>query len=323
MSDQFPDRPVFVFAVLLLCAIIGTSVAIAQQPIDAGESSVVVETNLVNVTVSVTDNHGRNVSGLDKSAFSIYDNKQRQEISSFALDDSPASIVVVFDLSGSMTRQKMDQAKVALQRFFENSHPQDEYSLIGLDGQPRVLVDRTRDPDVLTERLSIQPAHGHTALYDACRLAVRQVTHSAYRRHAILIISDGQDNDSHWTLGELRRQLKEDDVPIYAIGINDQARVGSEVALGRNALAEITAITGGRAFFPFDQEEMIKASEQIALELRSQYQLAYRPAEFVSDRKWHQLKITAKPSEQKKRLSVHHKTGYYAVTPNLFRSHPD
>jgi Ca-activated chloride channel family protein len=292
----------------------------AQLPAETGESPVVVETNLVNVTVTVTEANGRNVSGLDQNAFSIYDNKQRQEISWFSIDDSPASIAVVFDLSGSMSRQKTAQAQVALQRFFENSHPLDEYSLIAFDGEPRVSVDDTRDPGVIIGKLSFQPAHGLTALYDACRLAVTQVTHSVYRRRAILIISDGQDNNSQSTLSELRRQLQEQDVLVYAIGINDQARLGPAVDMGRRTLVEITKSTGGQAFFPFNENEMIRASEQIALELRSQYQIAYRPTELVSDRKWNQIKVTVKPLEQKRPLRVHHKAGYYSPDGTRLRA---
>ena len=317
MRNQFVTRSVL----SLVCLMIIGSAVKAQLPTETGETPVVVETNLVNVAVVVTDANGRNVSGLNQSAFSIFDNKQRQEISWFAVDDSPLSIAVVFDLSGSMSRQKMAQAKAALQRFFENSHPLDEYSLIGFDGGPRVSVDGTHDPAEMIQRLALQPSHGQTALYDACRLAVTQVLHSEHPRRAILIISDGQDNNSQSTLSELRRQLHEEDILAYAIGINDPARVGPAVDLGRRTLGEITASTGGRAFFPFNDDEMIRASEEIALELRSQYQLAYRPAQFVSDRKWHQIKVSVSPLEKRGRLQVRHKAGYYSEARSDF-AHP-
>ena len=312
MRNQFVTRSVLSFVPLCFGLMIVGSAVKAQQPTETGETPLVVKTNLVNVAVVVTDAKGHNVSGLDQSAFSIFDNKQRQEISGFAIDDSPVSIAVVFDLSGSMTQHKMAQAKVALQRFFENSHPQDEYSLIAFDNRPRVSVNGTHDPAELTQRLSFQPSHGQTALYDACRLAVTQVRHSQYPRRAILIISDGQDNNSQSTLTELRRQLREEDILAYAIGINDPARVGSAVDLGRRNLHEITESTGGRAFFPFTEDEMIRASEEIAVELRSQYQLAYRPAQFVSDGKWHQIKVSVNPLEKSGRLQVRHKNGYYS-----------
>jgi len=312
MRKQFVNRTVFSFAQLLLCVMIVGSTVKAQLPAKTDETSVVVETNLVNVTVVVTDTRGRNVRGLDQSAFSIFDNKQKQEISWFAVDDSPVSMAVVFDLSGSMSREKMAQAQAALQRFFENSHPQDEYSLIAFDGRPRVSVPGTRDPAEMINRLSLQPSHGQTALYDACGLAVTQVGRSAYHRRAILIISDGQDNNSRSTLSDLRQQLHEEDVLVYAIGITDPARVGPAVDQGRRALSEITGSTGGRAFFPFNEDEMIKASEEIALELRSQYQLAYRPAQLESVRKWHQIKVSVSPPEKKTGFRVHHKAGYFS-----------
>src|SRR5262252_1818355 len=104
MRKQFVTGSVLSFVPVLLCLMMVGSTVKAQQPTETGETPLVVKTNLVNVAVVVTDAKGHNVSGLDQSAFSIFDNKQRQEISGFAIDDSPVSIAVVFDFSGSMTQ---------------------------------------------------------------------------------------------------------------------------------------------------------------------------------------------------------------------------
>lgn len=315
MSVQVHFRINLVRVLLLLCAVvaIGSSVARAQQATEADDGRVRVETNLIGVTVTVTDARGRNLSALDRNAFNVFDDNRQQEITFFSADDTPVSVVVLFDLSGSITPQKLSRARAALRTFFENSHPRDEFSLIGFSQEAEVLSAPGAEPEALLGKLSLRETRGQTALYDACLTAVRQVRRGAYPRRAILLISDGEDNSSRATLGELRRELKEEDVMIYAVGIND--RVESATVLGRtgrNTLEEITGMTGGRAFFPRTPEELSRACEQVALELRSRYQLAYRPSSFTQDGKWHKVKVTVASPAGITRPSVRYKGGYYA-----------
>jgi Ca-activated chloride channel homolog len=299
---------------LVLCALmVGGASATAQQSSEDEDGRTAIETNLVGVNVSVTDADGRALSTLDQTAFSVYDNGRKQEVAFFSRDDAPASVAVLFDLSGSISTGKMEQARAALRRFFENSHPDDEYFLIGFNGEPRVLLSRTRKAEAVVEQISQQRAGGQTALYDACRLAVKQLSRSAHRRRAILLISDGQDNDSRSTLRGLHNSLREDDVVIYALGINDHVELASvRGRAGRNALEEITRATGGRALFPRSPEEMTAACERIALELRSFYQIAYRPDAFAADGKWRRIRVKVTPPAGGARVFVRHKEGYYA-----------
>ena len=278
------------------------------------DSTILTNTDLVTVTVTVTDLYGRFVTGLSKSAFTILDEKTEQEILFFSDEDAPVSVGIVFDVSNSMGGEKIRRAREALARFIETSHKSDEYFLIGFNHRAQLLLDRTRDGDALRDKLTFVQTKGQTALYDAAYLGVEKVTRGTHQKRAILLISDGQDNSSRYTLSELRRMLKETDVIIYAVGIvspNDDQMLG---AGGRAILEELAALSGGKAFFPSTGIEMNDTFERIALELRTQYSIGYRPSDFTNDGKWRRIKIKVKPPRGFPRLFVRGREGYYAVT---------
>lgn len=276
------------------------------------EKPVIVHSDLITLTVTVTDTYGRFVTGLGKNAFTIYDDKEPQEISFFSDEDAPVSLGIVFDVSGSMSGDKISKAREALQRFIDTSHTRDEYFLIGFNQRAQLLLERTRDSDALLQKLTFVDTKGQTALYDACYLGVERVTRGAHQKRAILLISDGQDNSSRYTFSELRRLLKETDVIIYAIGIvssHDDSQLGYA---GRSILEELAGVSGGKAFFPSTGAEMNDTFERIALELRTQYSIGYRPSNFANDGKWHKIKIKVQPPRGFPRLFVRGREGYYA-----------
>jgi Ca-activated chloride channel family protein len=277
---------------------------------------VIVHSDLITLTVTVTDTYGRFVTGLGKNAFSIYDDKSEQEISFFSDEDAPVSLGVVFDVSGSMGGDKISRAREALSKFIDTSHARDEYFLIGFNNRAQLLLDHTRDSDALMQKLTFIQTHGQTALYDATYLGVERVTRGVHPKRAILLISDGQDNSSRYTFTELKRLLKESDVIIYAIGIvsgNDDSQLGYG---GRAILEELAGVSGGKAFFPSTSAEMNDTFERIALELRTQYSIGYRPTAFANDGKWHKLKVKVQPPRGFPRLFVRGREGYFAsATP--------
>jgi len=275
---------------------------------------VITHTDMVTLTVTVTDTYGRFVTGLGKNAFTVTDDKVAQDITFFSDEDAPVSLGVIFDVSGSMSGDKINKAREALKKFIETSHTGDEYFLIGFNNRAQLLLDRTRDSDALMEKLTFVQTKGQTALYDACYLGVERVTRGAHPKRAVLLISDGQDNSSRYTFTELRRMLKESDVIIYAVGIVDG---GDESALGyggRAILEELAGVSGGKAFFPSSGAEMNDTFERIALELRTQYSIGFRPTNFVNNGKWHKLKIKVQPPRGFPRLFVRGREGYYATT---------
>jgi Ca-activated chloride channel family protein len=278
------------------------------------DEPVLVNTDLISFNITVTDTYGRFVSGLKKDAFSVYDEKQQQKISFFSDDDAPLSIGIVFDLTGSMSGEKVKRAKEALSHFFETSLDKDEYFLITLQsGRAFLTLDRTRDSRAILDKLTFVQTRGNTAFYDGVYLAAERVQRGAYPKRAVLVISDGQDNNSRYTFNDLRKMLKESDVAIYSIGIEESGN-GSLALEGSGILDEISGVSGGKAFFPRSNAEMDDIFEQIALELRHQYSIGYRPPNFVNDGKWHRIKVKVNPPRGLPRLFVRSKEGYFAIT---------
>ena len=275
-----------------------------------------LRTDLVTLTLTVTDLYGRYVSGLNKKAFSITDNNQEQEITYFSDSDAPVSVGILFDVSGSMSGEKINKARKALERFIATSHPMDEYFLIAFNNRAQLLLDRTRDGEAVLRQLTLVEPKRNTALYDAVYLGVDRVTHGAHQKRALLIISDGQDNSSRYNFNEVRRAMKESDVVTYAVGIMDSHDVGNPLGMqGQAFLDELTSVTGGKSFYPTTDVELDEIFERIALELRHQYSIGYTPKDFQPDGKWRKVKVKVKPPRGLPRLTVRSRDGYYA-TPN-------
>ena len=278
------------------------------------EGPVIVNTDLITFTVTVTDTYGRFVSGLNKNAFSVFDEKVPQEITFFSDDDAPVSVGVLFDVSGSMSGDKVRRARDALSKFVQTSHNADEYFLIGFNSRAQLLLDKTRDGDAVLDKMTFVQTRGNTALYDACYLGVEKVQRGSHPKRALLLISDGQDNNSRYTFNELRRLLKESDVVLYGIGILGGGDAGSALGMeGQGTLDELASVSGGKAFFPRSPAEMDDIFEQIALELRHQYSIGYKPTNFSNNGKWHKVKVRVTPPRGLPRLFVRTKEGYYAI----------
>ena len=285
-----------------------------QQGREVGETEI-VNTDLITLTVTVTDTYGRYVSGLDQKAFKVFEDKVEQEIEYFSDDDAPVSVGVIFDLSGSMSGDKIRKAREALARFIQTSHDSDEYFLIAFNSRAQLLLDKTRDGDAVLNKLTFVETRSNTALYDACYLGVEKVTRGTHPKRALLLISDGQDNDSRYTFSEVRRLLKESDVVLYSVGILGGNDPGSSLGMqGQSYLEELSAVSGGKAFFPNTAAEMDELFERIALELRHQYSIGYRPKNFKNNGKWHKLKVKVTPPRGLPRLFVRSRDGYYAIT---------
>jgi Ca-activated chloride channel family protein len=289
----------------------------AARQQDDEDKVITSNTDLVTVTLTVTDMYGRYVSGLDKKAFTIIDNNVEQKIDFFSDTDAPVSVGILFDISGSMSGDKIQKARQALSRFIATSHPSDEYFLIAFNSRAQLLMDRTRDGDAVLDKLTLVQPKSQTALYDAVYLGVEKVTRGAHQKKAILIISDGQDNNSRYNFTDVRRLLKESDVTVYSVGILGGADFSSGLGMsGQSFLDELSSVTGGKSFYPNTSVELDEIFERIALELRHQYSIGYYPTNFVPDGKWRKIKVKVKPPRGLPRLGVRSRDGYYA-TPNV------
>lgn len=270
-----------------------------------------VDVNLVLVPATVTDPMNRLVTGLEKENFEVYDNNIGQTIKSFSTEDAPVTIGIIFDLSGSMT-SKFLRARKALSEFLRTSNPQDEFFVVGFNDRPAVIVDYTSDVDDIEARMVMLKPENRTALIDAIYLGVDKLKDAKYERKALLIISDGGDNRSRYTEGELRRVVRESDVQIYSIGIFDQYAPTTEEQLGPVLLTDICDMTGGRMFRVLDIGDLGDIASRISAELRNEYVIGYRPSEVKQDGNWRKLKIRLVPPPGLPALTVHNRQGYYA-----------
>lgn len=318
----------FSFERLFVCslfALVLSFAVFAQSPTptpstDDPDDRIRVKTDLVSLTLTVTDPYGRYVSGLGKNAFTIFDNNQAQEITYFSDADAPVSVGILFDVSGSMSGDKINKARKALERFIGTSHPSDEYFLIAFNSRAQLLMDRTRDGEALLRKLTLVRPKENTALYDAVYLGVERVTRGTHQKRAMLIISDGQDNASRYNFGEVRRLMKESDVVTYSVGIMDRGDSASSLGMqGQAFLDELSSVTGGKSFYPQTDIEMDEIFERIALELRNQYSIGYIPKDFQPDGKWRKVKVKVNPPRGLPRLTVRSREGYYASPNSNFR----
>ena len=183
---------------------------------------------------------------------------------------------------------------MAAREFFRIANPEDEFFLVEFDSAPRLRVPLTSDTGQIENQLLFSKSKGSTALLDAVYMALTEMKRSKKNKKALLIISDGQDNNSRYTYKELRNRIKEADVQIYAIGITDPAS-DALAGFGRSVLEEITRMTGGRSFFPnaYNEPELVEICTRIALELRHQYSVGFYPTDVASEAKWHRGRPSA------------------------------
>jgi Ca-activated chloride channel family protein len=271
------------------------------------------DVDLVLVPVSVTDPMNRLVTGLEKDNFLLSDNGQLQEIRHFSSEDAPISLGVIFDISGSMSN-KIDKSRDAVVEFFRTANPQDEFFLITFSEKPELLADFTQSIEDIQSRLVYAQPKGRTALLDAIYLGMTRMRKARYEKKALLIISDGGDNHSRYTEGEIKSMVKESDVQIYGIGLYDHDFKTAEEREGPELLTEVTEVTGGRTFAIGSANELADVATKIGIELRNQYVLGYRPTNPARDGKWRKIKVKLNPPKGLPPLHVYAKTGYYAPT---------
>jgi Ca-activated chloride channel homolog len=267
-------------------------------------------TNLVTLNITVTDPYGRYVTGLGKEHFEVFDDKVPQRIEFFNDADAPVSIGLIFDVSGSM-KGRISRSYDALQRFCNTGHQEDEYFLVTFNNGAKLTRDFTRDSRDITNSLMLVEPKGETALYDAAYIGIEKVRDGKHPRKAILLISDGQDNNSRYSLKELKQLVKESDVQIYAIGITNVFGARELDVTGQVILEELTRLTGGRAFFPTNEAELTEVITRIGLELRHQYSMGYEPNGH-NDGRWHKLQVKIKAPKGLPALTVRTREGYYA-----------
>ena len=277
----------------------------SKKPAEKPLFRVGVET--VFVKVSVTDPLNRYVTGLEKEHFKVFEDKVEQQVVHFVQESAPISVGIIFDVSGSMKdNNNIQSAKNAIMRFLLAGNPEDEYFLVTFNQKATLVQSFTHQSASVQNEASWKQPGGRTALYDAVYMGLNNIRAGKNEKKALILITDGEDNSSRYTAAEVREFAKESDVQIYGIG--EEGKLG----YGRSEIQNIVGITGGRAFFPNNFNELDYYIDLIHAELRNQYVLGYAPTNKTHDGKWRRIRVKLEPPAGLPKLLVHAKEGYYA-----------
>jgi VWFA-related protein len=300
------------------CAALGAGIwaaeqkPVVQQPVQADEPTrIQVDVTRVNLLYTVTDRKGRFVTNLTKDDFEVVESKKPQNIMEFnAESDLPLRLGVLIDTSNSIRERFKFEQDAAIEFLNNTIHAnQDRAMLVSFDTKAELVSDLVSDTEKLATAIrSLRPGGG-TSLYDAiffaCRDKLSQDQPKHKFRRAIVIVSDGDDNQSQYTRDQALEMAQKADVVLYAISTNI-SKIESD---GDKVLRYFAAETGGKAFFPFKVEDLEQSFENIANELRHQYNIAYRPDPLKTDGLFHAVELRVK---SRKDLVVHVRKGYYA-----------
>jgi len=266
--------------------------------------------NEVRVVFTVTDRHGRYIKDLKENDFRVIDDQRPAELRSFHSEtDLPLQVGLLVDASNSVRDRFKFEQEAAIE--FLNSIIRPKYDkafVVGFDATPEVTQDFTDNTEYLSTGVRRLRAGGGTAMYDAlyfaCRDKLMKQEQTGPVRRAIILLSDGDDNLSHVTREEAIDMAARAEVIVYTISTNISGMKGK----GDKTLERIAEATGGRAFFPFQMREVSDSFLSIQEELRSQYAVAYKPANFSADGRYRTIEILA----QDRNLKVRTRRGYYA-----------
>ena len=278
------------------------------------KSNIRVDSTLVLIPVTVTDPMNRFVTGLEKENFKIFEAGKEQDLSQFSSEDAPLSVGVVFDCSGSMG-SKLEKSRQAVAQFFKTANPEDEFFLVQFHDSAELIQPFTTNLEEIQNRLTFTQSKGRTALLDAIYLALHEMKKAKNPRKALLAISDGGDNNSRYTEGEIKNLVKEADSQIYAIGIYEpisaRARTAEELA-GPSLLTDIAEQTGGRQYAVENLNELPDIASKIGVELRNQYILGYSPQNRDHDGKYRRVQVKLVQPRGLPPLRAFWRLGYYA-----------
>src|ERR1700676_6534 len=243
-----------------------------------------LDVKVVLIPVSVTDTWDRPIAGLREEDFHLYEDNVEQKIAYLSNEEAPASVGLIFDSSGSMAN-KIETSIAAVDQFFKTNLPGDEFLLVKFSDRPHLMTGFTDDIDEISGWLHSIRAGGWTALYDAIYLGVQKMKKAKNARRALLILSDGGDNNSRYSAPEIRNLVREADVRVYSVGLLLGLLQGSRL------LEKISEETGGRMIKVRKLDELPSAIEKLSRDLRSQYVLGYYSSNSQNDGRYRKVRV--------------------------------
>lgn len=259
-----------------------------------------LDAKLVEIPVTVTDAHDHPRMHLQQSDFRVFEDGVEQEIAAFSMADAAVSTGVVFDASGSM-RGRIEDSREALKLLLRTSSPPDEFSLVRFSDRPEMITPLTHDAAEISRTLGMVEPHGWTALYDAIFLSVQEMRRATNPRRALLVLSDGEDNNSRFTQGEALSLVREADVRVYAIGLFRQT----------HCLERMAEETGGRMIWVRKLSELPDAVQKLTDEMRNVYVVSYFSRNPATDGKYRKVKVEVQPKSPGEPLRVSWRHGYF------------
>jgi Ca-activated chloride channel family protein len=290
-------------AALLACG----SGARAQQgtpPLPVFKSAI----ELTTVTATVVNRDGQLVTGLEREAFDVFEDGERQTITHFTNERVPVSLAILIDVSDSMYGQRIKDAQEAIEHFVTDLLERgDEYSIVAFNHRQQVLTRWTSDAEVATEVLTPIRPFGSTAIYDAIVATVPLAETRNRQRAALLVISDGADTASDTPLRDVRSSLLRSDAFVYAVAIDSADRRPINTPINASALSEITDQSGGRTRVVHSSADLSVALSEIAEELNHQYLIGYLSPK-GADGKYHTIRVRVRGTDHRVRA----RNGYVA-----------
>ncbi|HKA21989.1 MAG TPA: VWA domain-containing protein [Blastocatellia bacterium] len=287
-------------------------------PSQKDEGEIKLGRTMVTLDVTVVDPANKPVMDLKQDEFVVTEDKVPQKIEFFGREQVPVSLVFAIDTSGSM-RPKLDTVVKASTNLVKESRKGDEIGVIEFKDQPELLEEFTSDVNDVIDTLNGLVASRQTAMLDALYLAADYANKEGKnRRKAVMVVTDGLDNDSYYKFGEVVNHLREIDVQVYLIGfINDLDKESglfkkSPKDKAEGLLNKLAEETGGKAFFPKELSEVHAIAQQISTDLRTQYSLSYYPSNSKKDGTYRAVKVQV--SSAARRLIARTRPGYTAPT---------
>ena len=276
-----------------------------QDPDPADFTPIRVTVDTVRVRVGVSDALNRFVTGMKQEHFQLFEDKVEQKVLNFTQEPSPVTIGLIFDTSYSM-RPKIIKARQSALEFMDNGDPRDEFFLVLFSNRARLAQDITNDIRKLRNKIAENEARGSTALFDAIYIGLEKIREGTHAKKALIVVTDGEDNNSRYNFSEIREFAREVDCQIYIIGEHGRERYGEGI------IQDLARMTGGRVFFPNSLEELEYFVELIHSELRNQYILGYVSSNTRKDGSWRKITVKMDPPPGLPKLYLHHREGYYA-----------